>query len=127
METELQRLNIVQKNSRPNHPTTCGKCERFQQTLKKWLAAQPHQPATLPELQAHIDTFVTTYNHHRPHRSLPQRATPATAYDTRPKAGPTADRSTDTHYRVLSDRVDKNGKLSLRLHGRMHHMGLLHG
>jgi transposase InsO family protein len=23
--TELTRLNIVQKNSRPNHPTTCGK------------------------------------------------------------------------------------------------------
>jgi transposase InsO family protein len=30
-----------QKNSRPNHPTTCGKVERFQQTMKKWLAAQP--------------------------------------------------------------------------------------
>jgi transposase InsO family protein len=28
LETELRRLNIVQKNSRPNHPTTCGKvCE----------------------------------------------------------------------------------------------------
>jgi transposase InsO family protein len=30
LETELRRLNIVQKNSRPNHPTTCGKVERFQ-------------------------------------------------------------------------------------------------
>jgi transposase InsO family protein len=29
LETELRRLNIVQKNSRPNHPTTCGKVERF--------------------------------------------------------------------------------------------------
>jgi len=45
LETELQRLNMVQKNSRPNHPTTCGKVERFQQTPKKWLAAQPIQPA----------------------------------------------------------------------------------
>ncbi len=44
LETELRRLNIVQKNSRPNHPTTCGKVERFQQTLKKWLRAQPVQP-----------------------------------------------------------------------------------
>jgi hypothetical protein len=25
LEHELRRLNIVQKNSRPNHPTTCGK------------------------------------------------------------------------------------------------------
>ena len=28
LEYELRRLNIVHKNSRPNHPTTCGKvCE----------------------------------------------------------------------------------------------------
>lgn len=40
LETELRRLDVVQKNSRPNHPTTCGKVERFQQTLKKWLRAQ---------------------------------------------------------------------------------------
>ncbi|HWU22292.1 MAG TPA: DDE-type integrase/transposase/recombinase [Nocardioides sp.] len=33
LESELQRLDIVQKNSRPHHPTTCGKVERFQQTI----------------------------------------------------------------------------------------------
>jgi transposase InsO family protein len=44
LEAELRRLGVVQKNSRPNHPTTCGKVERFQQTMKKWLRAQPHQP-----------------------------------------------------------------------------------
>ena len=73
LETELQRLDIVQKNSRPNHPTTCGKCERFQQTMKKWLTAQPEQPSTLTELQTLIDTFLEAYNQHRPHRSLPHR------------------------------------------------------
>jgi transposase InsO family protein len=124
LETELQRLNIIQKNSRPNHPTTCGKCERFQQTLKKWLAAQPVQPTTVEELQALIDTFLEAYNNARPHRSLPHRATPATAYHARPKAGPTADRSTDIHYRVLADKVDRNGKLTLRINGRMHHIGI---
>ena len=35
-ETELQRLGVMQKNSRPNHPTTCGKVERFQKTMKQW-------------------------------------------------------------------------------------------
>ena len=73
LEYELRRLGIVQKNSRPHHPTTCGKVERFQQTLKKWLRAQPVQPATITELQTLLDTFIDYYNHHRPHRSLPQR------------------------------------------------------
>src|SRR3984957_15021704 len=35
LESELHRLGVHQKNSRPNHPTTCGKVERFQQTMKK--------------------------------------------------------------------------------------------
>lgn len=122
LESELRRLDIVQKNSRPNHPTTCGKVERFQQTMKKWLTAQPHQPDTHEELQTLLDTFTKAYNHHRPHRSLPHRSTPATAYDARPKAGPGTDRSTETHYRVLSDIIDKDGKLSLRFNGRMHHI-----
>src|SRR5918993_2342074 len=77
-ETELHRYGIVQKNSRPNHPTTCGKVERFQQTLKKWLRAQRPQPATIAELQTLLDAFVEIYNHQRPHKSLPHRATPAT-------------------------------------------------
>src|SRR6266545_935832 len=70
-EHELHRLGVVQKNSRPNHPTTCGKVERFQQTMNKGLAAQPEQPSTVAELQTLLDAFVTEYNHHRPHRSLP--------------------------------------------------------
>src|SRR3954451_10881084 len=45
LEVELRRLHVAQKNSRPNHPTTCGKVERVQQTMKNWLAAQPHPPA----------------------------------------------------------------------------------
>ncbi len=39
-EHKLRRLGIIQKNGRPNHPQTQGKAERFQQTLKNWLAAQ---------------------------------------------------------------------------------------
>jgi transposase InsO family protein len=124
LETELARLHIRQKNSRPNHPTTCGKVERFQQTLKKWLRAQPDQPATLTQLQALLDQFTGDYNHRRPHRSLPHHATPATAYQTRPKATPTGDPGTNSHDRVLTDRVDNDGKLTLRIGGRLHHIGI---
>jgi transposase InsO family protein len=86
LEHDLHRLGVKQKNSRPNHPTTCGKVERFQQTLKKWLRGQPSQPATIGQLQALINAFVTEYNHHRPHRSLPRHATrpPPTKPDPKP-------------------------------------------
>lgn len=88
LEHELHRLGIVQKNSRPGHPTTCGKVERFQQTMKNWLHAQDNQPATIAELQTMLDQFRTEYNTRRPHRSLKHRTTPAAAYTTRPKAKP---------------------------------------
>jgi len=121
-EAELVAHRIVQKNSRPNHPTTCGKVERFQQTLKKWLRAQP-QPATIGDLQTLIDTFAVVYNHHRPHRSLAHRATPATVYTTRPKARP-GDTSHHAHYRVRHDRISKSGTITVRHNSRLHHIGI---
>lgn len=120
LEKELQRLGIRQKNSRPNHPTTCGKVERFQQTMKRWLRAQP--PAdTIAELQHQLDTFAAHYNHHRPHRSLPHSSTPAAAYQARPKARPGG--RTDDDFRVRHDRVS-HGNVSLRVDGHLHHIGL---
>jgi predicted enzyme related to lactoylglutathione lyase len=61
-EAEFSRHHIVQKNSRPGHATTCGKAERFQQTMKKWLRAQSVQPSTIAELQALLETFGHEYN-----------------------------------------------------------------
>jgi len=122
LETELVKRGVRQKNSKPNHPTTCGKVERFQQTMKKWLRAQP-PAATLTELQTRLDQFVELYNHQRPHRSLPQRATPAVAYTTRPKATP-GQHEPDTEYRVRYDRVDNAGAVTLRHNGRLHHIGI---
>jgi transposase InsO family protein len=121
LEVELHRLGVTQINSTPNHPTTCGKVERFHQTLKRWLAPRP-RATTLTELQAQLDTFCDEYNHRRPHRSLPHKATPATAYAGRPKAQP--GKRTDTHDRVRRDRVDDTGSLTLRLAGRLHHIGV---
>ena len=124
-ENELRKLNVVQKNGHPNHPQTQGKVERFQQTLKKWLRAQPEQPSMIDDLQALLDAFVEEYNEHRPHRSLPHRATPATIYRIRPKATPTpGGRQADTHDRVRSDRIDKSGKVTLRHGGQLYSIGI---
>ncbi|MBA2560927.1 MAG: transposase [Propionibacteriales bacterium] len=123
-EAELSRRHIVQKNSRPNHPTTCGKAERFQQTMKKWLRAQPLQPSTLDDLQTLLDQFCDEYNHRRPHRSLPHRATPATAYKARPKATPDTDLDNETHDRVRHDKISKAGTVTLRVGGQLRHIGI---
>ena len=125
LETELRRLDVAQKNGRPWHPQTQGKVERFQQTMKKWLRAQPDQPSTIDDLQALLDAFVEEYNEHRPHRSLDHRATPATIYTTRPKATPsTGQRDDDTHDRVRHDKVDKAGKITWRYRGQMYSIGI---
>ena len=121
LENELVKHGVRQKNSRPNHPTTCGKVERFQQTMKRWLRAQP-AATTIVELQAQLENFVGHYNHHRPHRSLPHHATPAVAYNARPKAGPGNDRP-NTEFRVRTDRISY-GSVSLRVNGHLHHIGL---
>jgi Integrase core domain len=109
-ETELARLGVQQKNSSPNHPQTCGKVERFHQTLKKWLAKRP-RARTLAELQAQLDAFRVSYNQHRPHRALGRRP-PAAAYTARPKATPTG--VTAGHERVRRDRIDDSGVVTIR-------------
>ncbi len=120
-EARLVALDIEQKNSTPNHPTTCGKVERFQQTLKKWLTAQP-AAHSLDQLQGLIDEFTRHYNHNRPHRSL-GRTTPAAAYQRLPKTGPEHN-GADIHFRVRRDRVDKTGSVTIRHNSRLHHIGI---
>jgi len=75
---------VVPKTSRPRHPQTCGKVERFQQTLKKWLRGQP-LAENIAELQAQLDAFVDYYNYQRPHRGI-GRITPAERWSATPPA-----------------------------------------
>jgi transposase InsO family protein len=86
MQTELLQLGIEYRHSRPYHPQTCGKVERFHQTLKKYLAKQP-RPASTRELQRQVDRFVAYYNEVRPHRARGRR-TPRSAFEARDKARP---------------------------------------
>lgn len=121
-EVLLAHLGITQKNGHPGHPQTQGKIERFHQTLKRHLKALP-RARDLGGLQAQLDAFKELYNHHRPHRALPHRQTPHEAYQATPKATP-ATRGDATHYRVRTDSVDKQGHVSLRRAGKMHHLGI---
>ncbi len=69
-----------------------------------------------------LDQFRDEYNHRRPHRSLAHRATPATTYNTRPKATPGTE--PDTHDRVRRDKINKAGTVTLRIAGRLRHIGI---
>jgi transposase InsO family protein len=122
LELTCHTRGIRFTHSRPYHPQTCGKVERFHQTLKKWLNHQP-RPATVRQLQALLDRFRDYYNTIRPHRALGQR-TPLQAYTARPKAVPAATPIDTGHYRVRHDRIDPSGVITLRYNSRLHHIGL---
>src|SRR3989475_7550448 len=66
IETELERLGIRCIHSTPYHPQTCGKVERFHQTLKRYLTKQA-VPQSLTHLQLQLDVFRDYYNQQRPH------------------------------------------------------------
>jgi transposase InsO family protein len=122
LEVTCHTRGIRFTHSRPYHPQTCGKVERFHQTLKKWLDHQP-RPATVRQLQAVLDQFRGYYNQVRPHRAL-GRCTPSQAYTARPKAVPTGTPIDTGHYRVRHDRIDNSGVITLRHNSRLHHIGL---
>jgi transposase InsO family protein len=122
LESELERLGVIFKNSRPYHPQTCGKIERLHQTLKRYLAHQ-RPPRTIRALQKQLDAFAHYYNDIRPHRALDGH-TPLQAYNARIKAHPAAQPSPATHFRVRHDQVDINGKVTLRYQSRLHHIGI---
>ena len=121
-EQELFALGIEAKHSRPYHPQTCGKVERFHQTMKRFLAAQ-EGVCTKKQLQRELDRFVTYYNEVRPHRGIGRR-TPAGLYGAREKAGPSPSFVQVGQRRLRLDRVDRSGRVTLRHRGRLHHLGI---
>jgi transposase InsO family protein len=126
IEVETARLGIRYVHSSPYHPQTCGKVERFHQTLKKWLHRQPEARGT-EDLQAQLDRFRDTYNMVRPHRAIGRR-TPAEAFAARPKATPSLPAlEVPSHFRVRRDKVDTTGVITLRHNSRLHHIGLGRG
>ena len=120
LESELARRGVRVIHSRAYHPQTCGKVERFHQTLKRFLAKQP--PAASPaHLQLQLDSFRTYYNQRRPHRALGGR-TPLVAWNVRLKAGPPEMPVARTHFRVRRDKVDSCGRVTLRYMSQLRHI-----
>jgi transposase InsO family protein len=85
-EARLRDAGIHPITTRPYHPQTTGKVERFQQTLKKWLRRQP-MARYLPEFQSQLDAFCHRYNVERPHQGI-GRITPITRWQAGPARPP---------------------------------------
>lgn len=82
----LIRLGIRPSFSRPRHPQTNGKDERFHRSLKAEVL-NGRSFHSLQEAQEAFDRWRKVYNHQRPHEAL-QMATPTTRYQISPRAYP---------------------------------------
>jgi len=69
----LDRQGIKHVLSRPHHPQTVGKCERFWKTVGEefWARAKPED---LQDAQRRLAHYINHYNHFRPHQSLDNAA-----------------------------------------------------
>lgn len=88
-ESQLRDAGIRPFTSRPYHPQTTGKVERFQQTLKKWLRKQ-RLAGNVVELQTQLDQFAHIYNFERPHQGI-GRKLPVDRWRASPASGPASE------------------------------------
>jgi transposase InsO family protein len=82
----LLRLGIQVSHSRPYHPQTQGKDERFHRTLKQELLSR-RTFIDLGDTQAAFDRWRVIYNTERPHEALGMQ-TPLSRYRPSPRAFP---------------------------------------
>lgn len=114
LEVWLIRNGVKVSHSRPFHPQTQGKDERFHRTLDdellKWTVLRD-----LADAQRQFDTWRNRYNHERPHEALAMQ-TPARRYApsvrSRPPSLPSIEYGADDIIR----KVDHYGKISFRNH-----------
>jgi len=84
----LLKLGVDVLHSRPYHPQTRGKNERFHRTLKAEVLAM-ELLRTFAEVQAAFDRWRSIYNHKRPHQALDLEV-PASRYSPSSRSMPSA-------------------------------------
>ena len=107
----LMRLGVRVSYSRPLHPQTNGKDERFHRTLKAEVLAQ-HEFRDLREAHARLQQWRQVYNFERPHEAL-QMHTPASRYQPSARAMPRELPPVEYPSGDLVRKVQKNGWIDL--------------
>jgi putative transposase len=102
-------------HSSPYHPQTLGKCERLHQTADKLLNHRwPTPAASMPELQARLDTVRADYNDRRRHSAV--AGTPRRAWTTAPDHGGPQQLPLQTDATVHPRTVRTDGRVGLGAH-----------
>jgi len=110
----LLDLDITVIHSRPRHPQTAGKEERFHQTLGRELLSTHLRWDDYPQVQAAFDAWRLIYNHHRPHDSLGETVVPADRYQPSPRPYPETIPPPDYPPGADIRHVDASGRFSWR-------------
>ena len=105
----LLRLGIRVSHSRPYHPQTQGKDERFHRTLQTELL-RDYAWRDLSECQTRFDTWRDLYNCERPHQAL-QMAVPASRYEPSKRPFPELLPTPEYPAGDLVRRVQSNGTI----------------
>ena len=108
----LIRLGVRLGHSRPWHPQTNGKDERFHRSFKAEVLAE-RTFGDLHEAQKHFERWRRVYNFHRPHEAL-QMATPASRYRPSPRPMPAQLPAIEYQAGDLVRKVQKGGWISVR-------------
>jgi transposase InsO family protein len=108
----LMRLGIRVSHSRPYHPQTQGKDERFHRTLNLEVLRHNHF-ADLAEAQSGFDHWRNIYNLERPHEALGQHP-PASRYSASPRTFPEQLPPIEYAPDHWVRKVGKNGKISFQ-------------
>jgi transposase InsO family protein len=108
----LLRLGIAVTHSRPYHPQTQGKDERFHRTLKVELLAH-RSFGDFECMQSSFDRWRHRYNHQRPHEALGM-AVPASCYQVSNRSFP--EQLPPLEYGTIDQvrKVQTDGKISFR-------------
>jgi transposase InsO family protein len=108
----LIRLGVGISHSRPLHPQTNGKDERFHRTLKAELLSN-RWFSTMAEVQAAFDRWREVYNHERPHEALGLDV-PASRYRASVRCYPEILPPIDYHAADVVRSVGPNGRVSFK-------------
>jgi transposase InsO family protein len=106
----LIRLGTSVSHSRPYHPQTLGKDERFHRTLKAEVLARLSLH-DLPHAQTHFNAWRAVYNLERPHHALNLQP-PISRYQASPRAFPEQLPAVDYPDGSIVRRVQDHGQFS---------------